>query len=152
MFDDFSRYQADYRIGDNGPTAGAVNAARDRLRRHFGRSRIIAEPLSGGKRAVRPLRSRYEFRHDWPLLPCSGGGLLFLQRICSKRRRDPLIRAGFMAASSKFCSKCTGKRTANTRPPSAPTHGTGCLVLPQCGGFRVIALRMGAVRHRPKRR
>ena len=67
-------------------------------------------------------------------LPCSGHGLLFLQEKNSKRPHNPLLRAGFAEAEGKFCSK----GTATIRLAIAPTRGTDYLILPQCGGFRVV--------------
>ncbi|MGE0257785.1 MAG: hypothetical protein AB7H71_00300 [Alphaproteobacteria bacterium] len=68
MFDDFSKSRG-ARVGDNGPAAAAVNAARDRLRR-------LAErqfAASAGKQQQTPAR---------PLAPRGfrGGGSWILQQ------------------------------------------------------------------------
>jgi hypothetical protein len=72
--------------------------------------------------------------------PCSGRDLLFLQRICSKRRHDSLRRAGFAAAQgafAAFAAKEQGKEQQTFPPAIAPSRGIAALILPQCGGFRV---------------
>jgi hypothetical protein len=64
--------------------------------------------------------------------------LLFLQEKNSKRRHDPLLRAGFAAAKGTFCSK----RTANNRPlslrPVAPIIDTPAM-------WRILRRLLGAV-------